>query len=218
MNQRCISSGKDFCIAFAEEPPDYSEIRVQVQEFMNAAGQKVHNKPQVPNEKEIIMRFRLILEEVKELAFACGRYCTGDLIERAWHQIGEQDFDVDLEATADALADIDYVVEGMRLSFGINGAPIAREVHRANMAKFGTEVKIWSRTPKHLLSKGEKLGPWYYGASEGIAGPFGTRAEAEKHAHDAGYVFKREDGKHLKPKDWQPPDIAGELKKQGWEG
>lgn len=26
----------------------------------------------------------------------------------------------------------------------------------------------------------------------------------------------REDGKQLKPEGWQPPDVAGELRKQGW--
>jgi predicted HAD superfamily Cof-like phosphohydrolase len=33
------------------------------------------------------------------------------------------------------MADLDYVVEGTRLEFGIDGEPIAAEVHRANMAK-----------------------------------------------------------------------------------
>jgi predicted HAD superfamily Cof-like phosphohydrolase len=28
----------------------------------------------------------------------------------------------------------------------------------------------------------------------------------------------RDDGKILKPEGWQPPDIAGELRKQGWNG
>lgn len=28
----------------------------------------------------------------------------------------------------------------------------------------------------------------------------------------------REDGKRLKPPGWTPPDIAGELRKQGWDG
>jgi predicted HAD superfamily Cof-like phosphohydrolase len=28
----------------------------------------------------------------------------------------------------------------------------------------------------------------------------------------------REDGKRLKPENWQPPDIESELKKQGWSG
>lgn len=29
---------------------------------------------------------------------------------------------------------------------------------------------------------------------------------------------RREDGKQMKPANWQPPDIAGELRKQGWQG
>jgi len=28
----------------------------------------------------------------------------------------------------------------------------------------------------------------------------------------------REDGKRLKPPGWQPPDVAGELRRQGWRG
>ena len=68
----------------------------------------------------------------------------------------------------DALADLDYVVEGTRIEFGINGKPIADAVHAANMAKVGGGI--------------------------------------------------RGDGKINKPEGWQPPDIAGELRKQGWEG
>jgi len=42
---------------------------------------------------------------------------------------------LDFPAFADALADIDYVVEGARLTFGIPRVPVALEVQRANMAK-----------------------------------------------------------------------------------
>jgi len=48
-------------------------------------------------------------------------------------------------------------------------------------------VKVWPRVPLHLLTKGEKSGPWYYGADDGIRGPFVTKEEAEKHARDDGY-------------------------------
>jgi predicted HAD superfamily Cof-like phosphohydrolase len=44
---------------------------------------------------------------------------------------------VDLVGLADALADLDYVVEGTRIAFGIDGKPIADEVHRSNMSKVG---------------------------------------------------------------------------------
>ncbi len=69
---------------------------------------------------------------------------------------------------ADACGDLDYVIEGARLTLGINGKPVADEIHRTNLAKVG--------------------------------GPI------------------RDDGKRLKPEGWTPPDIAGELRKQGWTG
>jgi predicted HAD superfamily Cof-like phosphohydrolase len=55
--------------------------------------------------------------------------------------IADDEIRVDLPELADALADLDYVVEGARLEFGINGAPIATEVHRANMAKLDGPVR-----------------------------------------------------------------------------
>jgi predicted HAD superfamily Cof-like phosphohydrolase len=113
--------------------------------------------PCVPDEKTIRLRLGLIVEEVREL--------TDALMDTDNPKVRD---DIDLAEVADALADIDYVVEGMRNSFGINGDPIADEVHRANMDKFGP-------------------GSW-----------------------------KREDGKQMKPPDWKPPDIEGELRKQGW--
>lgn len=44
---------------------------------------------------------------------------------------------VNLPALADALTDTDYISEGTRIEFGINGGPVLAAVHRANMAKVG---------------------------------------------------------------------------------
>ena len=54
--------------------------------------------------------------------------------------IGECHVNVKMADLADGLADIDYVVEGTRLEFGIDGDAIAEEVHRANMAKAGGPI------------------------------------------------------------------------------
>jgi len=240
----------DFQIVYnnREEKMDKSDIRQQVEEFMDAAGQEVLGKPQVPFANIIRMRLRLILEEVGELLEACeGEELPGAkpssvpsalsfLVEASCVTGPALAEDVDLKAVTDALADIDYVVEGMRLALGINGKPIADEVHRSNMAKFADEVEIFHHVPllRHAIARANNLPipepikeyrdldpGWYYVDNKypehGCVGPFGTRQETEAHAFSAGYVFKREDGKHMKPKDWQPPDIAGELKKQGWE-
>jgi predicted HAD superfamily Cof-like phosphohydrolase len=41
---------------------------------------------------------------------------------------------------------------------------------------------------------------------------------ANKAKFPGGKAILREDGKYLKPEGWQPPDIAGVLKAQGWSG
>ena len=57
--------------------------------------------------------------------------------DRAKNALSFASINVDLPKAIDALADLDYVVEGSRLSFGVHGDAIADEVHRANMTKMG---------------------------------------------------------------------------------
>lgn len=112
-----------------------TKLSHQVQEFHEKFGVPVLVRPTVPAEDRVRLRIALIAEEFSELLEACG-------IEGAisWEHLrlerapGDP---IDLPALADALADLDYVIEGTRLEFGINGAPIADLVHAANMAKEG---------------------------------------------------------------------------------
>jgi predicted HAD superfamily Cof-like phosphohydrolase len=151
-------------------------LREQVIMFHKAMGLMEQGTgegpPHIPDVKTLKLRLSLITEEFFELLAAIG---FNDSIYKEeiedWILSMSDNYKPTthaLPAIADALADLDYVVEGMRLACGIDGAPIAAEVHRANMAKVGGK--------------------------------------------------RREDGKHLKPEGWTPPDIKGELKKQGWEG
>lgn len=140
-----------------------------VREFHLAFGCPNPSKPTVPSDERLRLRLKLILEEVCELLEASGatsQVSDGEGIMECAAYVGMRRFD--MVKVSDALADIDYVVEGMRLELGIDGEPIAAEVHRSNMAKVG--------------------------------------------------ATQREDGKILKPPGWTPPDIEGELRKQGWEG
>jgi predicted HAD superfamily Cof-like phosphohydrolase len=152
----------------------YVTLREQVIAFHNAMDLQDQGTgegpPHVPPTETLKLRLRLIAEEIVELLQGCGceRSASGALqssLERTIVSIVSTRH-ANLSDIADALTDLDYVIEGMRLACGIDGAPIAAEVHRANMAKVGGE--------------------------------------------------RRADGKHLKPKGWTPPDIEGELKKQGW--
>lgn len=134
--------------------------------------------PKTPSDERVRLRASLIAEEFFEamdaifsISTAQGRVpLFGDLHVSFMSRLalaGPVNIRIDMAALADGLADLDYVVEGTRLEFGIDGAPIAAEVHRANMAKVG--------------------------------GPI------------------RDDGKKLKPAGWTPPDIEGELRRQGWK-
>lgn len=141
-----------------------------VREFHEAFGCPAPSVPCVPPNDRLRLRLKLIAEEFNELLEACGLSTSlidSESLTLEEHvQYAERER-ADLVKIADALADLDYVVEGMRLECGIDGEPIAREVHRSNMSKVGSE--------------------------------------------------KRPDGKILKGPNYSPPDIAGELRKQGWD-
>jgi predicted HAD superfamily Cof-like phosphohydrolase len=152
-----------------------SKLRSQVRAFHEAFSVPVLTRPQVPSDERVRLRLRLIAEEFFELLEACvdlkhrataGRF--GELDHWLDAVVKESALKVNLPELADALGDLDYVIEGTRLEFGINGEPIADEIQRSNMAKVGGPVL-----------PGGKIG---------------------------------------KPDGWTAPDIAGELRKQGWEG
>jgi predicted HAD superfamily Cof-like phosphohydrolase len=153
----------------------FRTVHEQVVEFHTANDQPILHKPQVPADDRVRLRLALIAEEFFELIAATygadGR--TDATKADVFAMISDvRSQDVDLVEVADALADLDYVVEGTRLEFGINGEPIADEVHRSNLSKLGAD----------------------------------------------GKPVRREDGKIMKGPNYSPPDIAGELRKQGWEG
>lgn len=117
-------------------------IRQQVREFMKAAEQPVYDEPRKPTKEEIVLRLKLIAEETVELLDACYMndaphlvMDVRDAVEKLLETPPDDEWDAEL--VADALADIDYVVEGARQTFGFDGRRIANEVHRANMEKFG---------------------------------------------------------------------------------
>ena len=155
-------------------------LREQLIEFHTAVDQPVLEVPTVPDDKRVRLRAALIAEEFLETLQAM--FDDNSIVDPAFTKTGEMwrkikaqlhfiieraDVVVDLEAVIDGLADIDYVVEGTRLEFGVDGAPIAAEVHRTNMLKTTGEIAP--------------------------------------------------NGKRLKPPGLKPPDIAGELEKQGWK-
>lgn len=153
-------------------------LRSQVMEFHRVFGQAIGSKPEVPSAAVCVLRARLVAEEFCEwLESMYGANMVYEVRRALRRLVDEQDYDahlrtrVDMPQFVDALADMDYVIEGTRLAFGVDGGPIAAAVHAANMAKLGPD----------------------------------------------GKPIVRKDGKLLKPPGWSPPDIEGELRRQGWK-
>jgi predicted HAD superfamily Cof-like phosphohydrolase len=148
--------------------------RAQLVKFHKVMGQPVLSTPAVPAEDRVRLRAALIAEEFLEVMEALfdttdTKTVAGmsflEIKNRMPSMFELAPIRVDMPALADGLADLDYVIEGTRLEFGIDGKPIADEVHRSNMQK--------------------------------VSGPVAPN------------------GKRLKPEGWTPPDIEGELRKQG---
>lgn len=110
-----------------------------VREFHTAAGIVGRQTPGFPPEDRIRARMRFIAEEFLEAldaVFASGHPALIDAREALNSMISDAPIIVDLPEFADALGDLDYVIEGTRQEFGIDGAPIAKAIHATNMAKF----------------------------------------------------------------------------------
>ncbi len=115
-----------------------SRIRDQVKAFHNKFGIEDPNIPTMPESQVTRLRLSMLYEEYTELCEACG--LKSDLVDEHKAEIWGFSFDpdkFDMVEVADALADIDYLSEGFRLTCGINGDTIANEVQRTNMAKEG---------------------------------------------------------------------------------
>lgn len=87
-----------------------------ITEFMLRAGQECPVRPTLPPLETQGLRVNLIQEELDELQEAFASH--------------------DMAAIADALADLQYVVEGTACACGIDLEPVFWEVHRSNLSKF----------------------------------------------------------------------------------
>jgi len=86
-----------------------------VRAFQRAFGQRVGDKPELPDPAERDLRVKLLREEFREYIDA---ETENDIVE-----------------IADALADIIYIACGTAVSYGIPLDDIFEEVHASNMAK-----------------------------------------------------------------------------------
>jgi predicted HAD superfamily Cof-like phosphohydrolase len=142
----------------------------QVAEFHKTFKHPIVDEPAIPNEKRCALRIELIAEELKELEQAIK--------------------DNDLVEVADALCDIQYVLSGAILEFGMGDKfkSLFDEVQRSNMSKACKTEKEAKATMIHYQN--ERDTECYYKELEGKF-----------------LVYRKADDKTLKSINYSPADL-----------
>lgn len=119
----------------------------QVESFMTQFEQVIYTAPSFPPQQIMELRLALLLEEVSELAEACGKNVLSNfsvaLLNKSQelHKKAEgspnESTQGDITAAFDALLDTQYVLSGAVLAFGMQDKFDTgfEEVHRSNMSK-----------------------------------------------------------------------------------
>ncbi|HLU93552.1 MAG TPA: nucleoside triphosphate pyrophosphohydrolase family protein [Membranihabitans sp.] len=153
-----------------EEPKPLNSVA----EFHDTFGLPVLNEPQLISKERAALRINLLQEELKELVAA---------IE-----------DNDLVEVADAFCDLQYVLSGAILEFGLGEKfkTLFDEVHRSNMSKTCSSVEEAEETIRH------------YQNGKGEEGSFQKRG-------DKFIVYRNTDGKVLKSVNYSVADLKSKL-------
>ncbi len=141
----------------------------QVAQFHKTFKHPIKLEPGIPDLKRAKLRVDLIAEELKELEEAIA---NNDFVE-----------------VADALCDIQYVLAGAILEFGLGDKfkALFDEVQRSNMSKACSTEQEAQATVEHYATKGTES---YY------------QADGDKFL-----VFRKDDNKTLKSINYSPADI-----------
>ncbi|WP_323756101.1 hypothetical protein [Roseivirga sp.] len=145
-----------------------------VAEFHKTFKHPILETPQIPSEDRCKLRVSLIAEELKELEEAIA--------------------DNDLVEIADALCDIQYVLSGAILEFGMGNSfkTLFDEVQRSNMSKTCKTIEEAEATQKHYMDKD------------------GTESYIEE--SDGHFlVYRTADNKTLKSVNYSPADLKSIL-------
>ena len=142
----------------------------QVADFHRTFNAPILNKPQIPSSQRCELRVSLLQEELEELKEAIK---NNDLVE-----------------IADALTDLQYVLSGAVLEFGLGDkfVELFKEVQRSNMSKACNNELEAQATLEHYKQKDGTEG--YYKENNG-----------------KWLVYRKEDDKILKSVNYSPADL-----------
>jgi predicted HAD superfamily Cof-like phosphohydrolase len=146
----------------------------QVADFHKTFKHPILDKPGIPSEDRCKLRVALIAEELKELEVA--------ILEK------------DIVEVADALCDIQYVLSGAILEFGLGDKfkALFEEVQRSNMSKACTSEEEAKQTLEHYKKKD---GTECYYVNEG----------------GKWLVYRKSDNKTIKSVGYSPANLEGIL-------
>jgi predicted HAD superfamily Cof-like phosphohydrolase len=146
----------------------------QVADFHRTFNAPILDTPQIPSEQRCQLRVSLLQEELNELSQAIK--------------------DNDLVEIADALCDIQYVLSGAVLEFGLGDkfVDLFNEVQRSNMSKACSTEEEAQMTLEHYKQKDGTEG--YY-----------------KQVGDKWVTYRNGDDKVLKSVGYSPANIKGML-------
>ena len=129
-----------------------------VRRFHHVYGLPVQTDGASLERESLDMRMSLIAEEFAELVGAVYGQAARAEIESSYRRaVAADDGARDTVETADALADLIYVIYGMALETGIDLASVLAEVQRSNMSKLGADGKPVYREDGKVLK-----GPDYF--------------------------------------------------------
>ncbi|MBX2901606.1 MAG: nucleoside triphosphate pyrophosphohydrolase family protein [Cyclobacteriaceae bacterium] len=142
-----------------------------VAEFHRTFKHPILSSPAIPNENRCKLRVALLAEELKEMEVA--------ILEN------------DLVGVADALCDLQYVLAGAILEFGLGEKfkALFEEVQRSNMSKACTTEAEAKATVDHYLQKD------------------GTECYYQQ-AGDKWLVYRKADNKTIKSVGYSPAQLA----------
>lgn len=144
---------------------NYNESSLnKVKIFMESFKQNVNEKPTFPDNNTMLLRLDLILEELVELAEACGSNILSQFgttlkdkaeIIRDNVEKNRENLKPSLVKVLDALIDIEYVNLGAVHSFGLADAFIFgfENVHNSNMSKLCYSLEEAELTKNKYLSE-----------------------------------------------------------------
>lgn len=140
-----------------------------VAEFHETFKHPILDKPSIPAAKRAALRVSLLTEELKELEQAIA---AGDMVE-----------------IADAFCDLQYVLSGAILEFGLGGhfKALFEEVQRSNMSKACEDLSAAEATVLHYQAQGVEC---FY------------EKDGEKYL-----VYRKEDRKTLKSIYYSPANL-----------